>query len=686
MAHHLTTCTFCGVGCGLYLETAGNQVVGVYPSASHPTNAGRICVRGWHVHEVASSPDRLKHPLLRKGDRLEEVSWGEALEFAARRLREIRDRDGPDALAFLNSPRCSNEEAYLLQKLARAVIGTNNVHHGTGVYCNNSINVLIDMLGIPATTGSIRDLERSELILVDGVDLARRLPTLAGAVIRAKLRGARLIVVGTRRHRVAENADLFVQMRPNTEALLYGAMAKVIVDRGLMDLPFIRARCRDYEPFLEQVRHYDLLQAAAGCGVGADLIEKAALAYARASSAALLYSTSMEERTRDSIRAIINLTLLTGNLGKPGAGLFALTEQNNLQGVCDMGMLPDRLPGYSPVTDLAARAALESAWRCKLPEKPGVGARAIFTDRGGGRINGVWLGRYDPVSTVLLGDVASTLRQMDLVVMQHLFLNDTAPYAHLVLPTTAFGEEQVSFTSTERRIQLAQRALEPPDGPRPAWQQLTQLARMLGADWNYQSPAEIMEEIGQVVPFYGGASYENLVRDYGRQWPCSKDRPLGTARLFAENASKRFRFEAVPVPETAPPPVQYPLTLVFGNSLYYWNQNVLIRHSETLKREYRILSLDYPDGFVEIHEEDAKRLGIRDGEKVRLRTAEATADSIARVTREVMPGTVFVPYFVRHVEQQILGAAGDGGKLVPVRVEKETEAQALPVPGRKEAA
>src|SRR5271157_235541 len=232
VAQKRTTCTFCGVGCGLYLETSGNQIVGAYPSVSHPTNAGRLCVRGWHVHEVASSPDRLKKPLLKKNGRFQEVTWEEALGFIATRLKEIRGQHGPDALAFLNSPRCSNEEAYLLQKLARAVIGTNNVDHGTGVYCNNSIDVLLEMIGVPATTNSVEELAVSDVIVVDSVDLARQLPTIGGVVIRAKLNGAKLVVIDTRRHRVAESADIFLQIKPGTKTFLYGAMAKVIQDRG----------------------------------------------------------------------------------------------------------------------------------------------------------------------------------------------------------------------------------------------------------------------------------------------------------------------------------------------------------------------------------------------------------------------------------------------------------------------
>jgi predicted molibdopterin-dependent oxidoreductase YjgC len=673
MANTLTTCTFCGVGCGLYLDTRDNQVVGVYPSVSHPANQGRICIRGWHVHEIASSPDRLKAPLLRKNGAFEEVSWDEALGFIAMRMREIRNQQGPDALAFSNSPRCSNEESYLLQKLARAVIGTNNVHHGTGAYSNNAINILMEMLGAAASTNSTAELAESKVIVVDGVDLARRLPTIGGAVIRAKLNGAKLIVVGTRRHRVAESADIFLQIRPGTETLLYGAMAKVIVDRGLMKLSFIKSRCRDYEDFLAAVYNYDLLRAAEGCGVPAKLIEEAALAYANAVSAALLFSTSMEDRNRESIRAVVNLALLTGNVGKRGAGIFALTEQNNLQGVCDVGMLPDRLPGYDPVTDAGARAALEALWGAKVPGVPGLGSRALLTNRGNGKVRAIWLSRYDPVNTAFLGDVAGQLQKLELLVVQHLFMNETAQYAHVVLPTTAFGEEEVSFTSTDRRIQLAQRVIDPPPGLTPAWEQIMRVAQLLGAKWNYQSAADVMDEIGEAVPFYSGASYANLSREYGRQWPCTKDRPLGTAFLFANsNGNHAFKFVAVPKPaQPTPPPKEFPLTLVFGNSLYYWNQNVLIRHSETLKREYRILMLDYPEGFVEVNHEDAKELGIRDGEHIGLRTTDARSVATARVTGEVRAGTIFVPHFMRNVERDILGATGDSRRLVPVRVERE---------------
>jgi predicted molibdopterin-dependent oxidoreductase YjgC len=671
MAHNLTTCTFCGVGCGLYLETSGSRVIGAYPSMSHPTNAGRICVRGWHVHEVASSPDRLRAPLLRKKGVLTECSWEEAIDFVATRLLHIRDIHGPDSIAFLVSPRSSNEEAYLIQKLARAVIGTNNVDHGTGVYCNNSINVLLEMIGVAAATNSISDLGESDVILVDQVDLFRKLPTIGGAVIRAKVNGTRLISVGMRQNRVAESADVFLQVKPDSEAVLYGAMAKVIVDRGLADRAFIRAHCDAYDDFVAQVREYDLLKSAETCGVSADSIEQAALMLAQAKSAALLFST-VEAARSESVQALVNLGLLTGNIGRTRGGLFPLAEQNNLQGVCDLGILPNRFPGYCSITDDACRDNLEALWKVKLPRTPGLGARNVLTDRGHGSVKALWLCRYNPVRSALFGEPRKTLPEFDLVVAQHPFLTADSQFATVVLPTVLFGEEEVTFTNTERRIQLAHKVVEPAAGAKPAWNQIAEVARAMGADWVYNSGADVMKEIGEAVPFYGGANYENLDQEYGRQWPCTKDRPLGTPRLFAQpngGGQARFRFEPVGFSRQAAPENKS-LTLVFGHSLYYWHQDALVQHSETLKREYNILFLDYPKGFVEINTADAKELGIRDGEMIRLVTAGGAAQATARVTPEIRAGTVFVPYFMAEVEMNIFGAAGDVDRTVPVRLEK----------------
>ncbi len=675
MAHKLTTCTFCGVGCGIYLETVGNRIVGAYPSMSHPTNQGRICVRGWHVNEVASAPDRLLTPLLQKNGDFQEVSWDDAYGFIAERLTDIRSHAGPDAIGFLNSPRGSNEESYLLQKFARAAIGTNNVDHGMGVYRNNSIEILLAMLGVPATTSSVAELAESDAIIVNGVDPGLQLPTIGGRVMRAKLKGARLIVIDPRRHRLAEHADCFLQVRPGSDAALYGAMAKVIIDRGLMDTSFLKAHCQNYEAFLEQIHTYDILWAAEHCGVPSGLIEEAALLYARARAAAILFSTGVEAHGGEGIRALVNLVLLTGNIGKAGAGLFALTEHNNLQGVCDMGMLPNRLPGYVPVADEAGRQRLEALWRTRLPVGGGRDARALLEQAGSGRLRALWLCRHDPVMATS-AQVAACLRELDLVVVQHPFMTETAKYANVVLPVAGFGEEQVTFTNTERRIQLVAQAVEPPAGILPAWQQIAHMAGYFGKRWEYASPAAVMVEIGQAVPFYEGASYENLAREYGRQWPCTKDKPLGTRFLF-EDGIPGHPFTLAAIPRPGPnicASAEYPFALTFGHSLYYWHRNVLIQHSETLKREYQILLLDYPGGFVDINSEDAQQLGIRDGQRVRLAAPGGAAVTLARVTHEVKRGMIFVPYFLGEVRDQILGKAvrapGDGPAAVCVRVER----------------
>ena len=674
MSHKLTTCTFCGVGCGIYLETAGNEITGAYPSMSHPSNQGRICVRGWHVHEVANSPDRLREPLIKKNGAFQPVGWAEAYDFIAGRLREIRNRHGPAAIGFLNSARCANEDGYVLQKFARSVIGTNNVDQGTSLYRNNSVEVLRDMLGVPAATNSIAELMKSKVIVVSEIDLGQQLPTIGGWVIRAKLAGAKLIVVGARRHRVAEHADFFLQSRPGTEVFLYGAMAKVIVDRGLMNLAFIQARCRNYAAFLKNIESFDLLLAAERCGVPAKLIEQAAIVYGQAAAAMILYSTGAEASGVEPIQAMANLTLLTGNLGKEGAGLLPLAEHNNLQGGCDMGLGPDYLPGYQPVSDPAARARLEKLWGTPVPVTPGLDTSAMLAS--GTKLKALWLDRHNPVVSATFCDARAALEPMELVVLQNLFMTPTAECAHVILPTVAFGEEDNTFTSTDRRIQLATKMVEPPPGLVTAWQQVLAVANRLGAAWTYGSSADILREIGRVVPFYEAATPENLARDYGRQWPCTHDQPLGTRFLFEDpKDAPLFRFVPVRVPSApvcASP--DFPLALTFGHSLYYWHQNTLVQHSETLKREYRILLLDFPDGFVEMHPEDAAALHLRNGAKIRLVAGTGAATTFARVTNEVRRGMIYVPYFLQDLSRQILGEVKTedraGRRAVCVRVEK----------------
>lgn len=626
------------------------------------------------MHEVSSSPDRLTQPLIRKNGSFVPVSWEEAISFIVAGVKEIRDAHGPESLAFLNSPRCSNEESYLLQKFARTIIGTNNVDHGGSLHRINTIDVLQEMIGVPASTSSIDELEKTRLIIVDGIDLGKQLPTIGGRVLRAKLGGATLITIGSRNHRVASHADLAVRIKPDTDLLLYGAMGKVIVDRGLMNLKFIKEHCAGYERWLERVQEFDVLWAAEHCGVAPEIIEQAAIAYATAPSAMILYSTGVEARGKAAVQALVNLVLLTGNIGREGAGLMPLAEYNNLQGGCDMGMLPDRLPGYREVEDAGARKELEDLWGVKLPGKPGLDIWSILSSDS--PVRGLWIDRLNPVITAAMTDVTQKLESLDFLVVQHMFMTETAKSAHVVLPVVAFGEERVSFTSTERRIQLAEKAIEPPLGLSSAWEQIAGVANRLGANWHYDTASDVMAEIGQAVSFYSGAAYENLQREYGRQWPCTKDKPLGTRFLFEDGFPKsQFKFAPIDRPEgLSRASAQYPFVLAIGYSLYYWHRNILVRRSETLRREYGILLLDYPDGFVEINTEDAGRLGVRDGAAIRLVAKTGSVVTTARVTDEVRPGMVFLPYFQSEIARKMhwseAAKTRTGNSRIFVRVEK----------------
>jgi formate dehydrogenase (coenzyme F420) alpha subunit len=669
VGHHLSTCTFCGVGCGIYLETQNGEIAGVYPSMSHPANQGRICVRGWHVYEIASASDRLQAPLVRKNGALVEVGFEEAYEVIAKRLSQIKDRYGPGAIGFLSSARCGNEDGYLLQKLARAVVGTNSVDQGTNFYRAKNVDVLRRMLGVAAATNPIGDIFSSKAIVLNRIDIGQQLPTIGGAIIRAHHNGAKLIVIGDRRHRVAEHADIFLNIKPDTEGFLYAAMAKIIIDRGIMDLDFIRARCSGYQEFIENIQTFDLLLAARRCDVDPALIEQAALLYAQNTPGMMLYSAGTEDIAEGSLNAMVNLVLLSGNLGKPGSGLMPLSEHNNAQGGCDMGVMPQYLPGYVRVDDTAGRARLEHCWKVKLPHAPGLDAAGMFAPAT--PLKALWLDRHNPVVSASYRDAGDTLKNMEFVVLQNLFMTKTAQFAHVVLPVAAYGEEEATFTSTERRIQRAVKAIEPRFGLPSAWQQVAAVANRMGASWMYCSLDDVLAEIAATVPDYEAVSTENLSRDYGRQWPCTHDRPLGTPRLFTESKPQRkFSFENIRfTPETQTSNKDYPFALSFGHSLYYWHQNTLIRHSETLKREYGILLLDYPEGFVEINDRDASALSLRDGQKIKLVSAGGEAITYARVTSEVRHGAVFVPFFLQDVMKSI-GRGSGAGASIQVRIEK----------------
>ena len=547
--------------------------------------------------------------------------------------------------------------------------------HGLGVYRNNSIDVLLAMLGVPASTNSVGELDTSDAIIVNGVDLGLQLPTIGGRVMRAKLKGAKLIVIDPRRHRLAEHADCFLQVRPGSDAALYGAMAKVIVDRGLFDARFLKAHCRNVEAFLEAVHAYDVLWAADACGIAPELIEEAAVTYGRAPAAAILFSTGVEASGVEAIQALVNLALLTGNIGKAGGGRLRAHGAQQPPGRLRHGH------AAQPAARLRAggghrrapllRGALGSA--PSRQARPGRGAAARPP------------GARAPCAPCGFADTTRSWRPLPTLrpsFGSSTWSSSSTPSSprRPSTPTSScpWRRSARSRSPSRTRNAASSSSARPPTrhpGSRRPGDKSREMAKILGAGWDYATSAEVMREIGRTVPFYASASYENLARDYGRQWPCTSDKPLGTRFLFEEGVTGQ-PFSLVPIPRPSRPPwasEDYPFTLSFGHSLYYWHQNVLIQHSETLKREYQILLLDYPEGFVDINADDAKRLEIRDGAKVRLVGVAGAAVTWARVTREVKSGMIFVPYFLREVREQLLGEAASSprGGRVPVCIRLE---------------
>lgn len=671
MPHILTTCTYCGVGCGVYLTTDGVRITGVFPSSSHPCNKGRLCIRGWHLHELAMSPHRMYRPLVRKNGTLEPVSWIEAFAFIHKKLNECISKYGPSSIAFYTGPRSSNEDAYLLQKFARVIIGTNNVDHGAGAYSNASLDILMEMMGIPGSTASIEDIMKAEVILIDEIDLAKQLPTIGGWILHAKDHGIKIISVNPRLDVISKQADIHLNLRPGTELWLYGAIGKFLIEKNFVNHEFLTQYCDNVEVAIKAFLEFDISKASKVCDIPSERIEEAATILGKANRIIVMYSTGLEVREPNGLRALLNLVLLRGGVGRSGAGILALTEHCNLQGTCDVGALPRFFPGYRSVKDLEARKEFERIWKIRLSPDFGISAQECFQEGEKTPIKAVWLLRYDPMIASTLLKVEEALAEMELVIVQDLFPTRLLDYATVVIPTPAFGEEEGTFTNTERRVQKLSKAKEPPFEIIPAWKVLTKLADLWGHSWRYEKAADVFDEIKRVVPFYAGIDYYNLSTPYGVRWYHGIENFQEPQACVDFN--KKLRMSRISVPFIEVDAGQdYPFALVFGRHIYYWNLDPYVQNSETLKREYRVLLLDYPDGFVELHPKDALQIGVKDGQRVKIISPMRDVETVVRITEEVRPGTIYVPFYVREVVKGIWKDNGEIGSLtrpIFVRVE-----------------
>lgn len=637
-----TTCPYCGVGCELEVGTREGRIAQIKPSLSAPVNKGHLCVKGRYAFEYVYAPDRVTRPMLRRDKEWHEVDWSKAIAFTAGELRRILEQYGPESIGILGSARATNEENYLAQKFARVVIGSNNVDCCARVCHAPSATALKRMLGTGASTSAFDDIELAHTILVAGSNATENHPVVGARIKQAVRKGARLVVVDPRRTELAEWAEVHLSPRPGTDIPLFHAMAHVILEENLSDPSFLAGRVEGLDEFRQAIQQWTPGRAAEVAGVAPEAIQRAARLYATAKPAISFHGLGLAEHFQGSetVMALINLALLTGNLGRPGSGVNPLRGQNNVQGAAHMGCEPGLLTGSQPLPK--ARASFERVWQHPIPAGRGLNLMQMLDAAAAGKLKAMWLIGYDVFFTMPLAHrTREALQNLELLVVQDMFENESAKgFAHVFLPAASSFEKDGTFMNSERRIQRIRRVIPPLGDSKPDWEILGLVAGAMGSGqhFSYHSAEEIWNEVRQVWRAGAGISYARL-EQAGLQWPCPSEDHPGTVRLHAEAfaASRTARLEAVPYlgsPEETSE--EYPFMLITGRSLYAFNAGTMTGRSRNIRLR--------PTDYLEVSPTDASRLGLEEGQTVRVRSRYGEAVLPAKLNTGIKPGELFATF------------------------------------------
>lgn len=635
-----SVCGYCGVGCRVRIEAAAGRVLRIAGVGEASVNRGHLCAKGRYAHSYQAHRDRLLEPLLRQGTELEPVSWDRAISWLSRRLREVRDDHGGDALGAITSSRSTNEACYLLQKLFRTAIGTNNIDCCARVCHSSTAEALAAVTGTGAATASYADIEAAERIVVVGANPTEAHPVIGARIKQARLRGAVLVVIDPRRIELADYAEVHLAPRPGTNVALFNALAYLLISQGMVDLSYINERTEGLETLRELLEGASVNEAIDACGVEAAALRRVAPILGRGPTL-FVHGLGLSEQSQGtaSVMALCNLALLSGSMGRRGAGMLPLRGQNNVQGNADMGAMPDTLTGYQGIGDATARRHFARLWGKPPPKRPGMTLPEMVDAAGRGELRALWVQGEDIAQSESRQDqVIAALQRLDLLVVQDLFLCETARYAHLILPAAGALEQEGTFTNAERRIQRVRPAVSPPGQARPDADVIIAVAHALGEPWNYSGPADIMDEIAQAAPkLFGGVAYERLDGE-GLQWPCPTREHPGTETLHATRFVRgRARLTAVPyepAPEVAD--AEFPLLLITGRVLHHYNVGTMTRRTPSLE----LAGTD----ALEIHPTDAGPLGLLDGEAAEVQSRWGTVRVPAVHSTRVAPGTAFLSF------------------------------------------
>jgi len=612
-----TVCTYCGVGCSFEVWTKDREILKIQTHAEAPVNGVSTCVKGKWGWDFVNSEERLTKPLIRKGDEFVESTWEEALNLVAEKLGTIKETYGPDSIGYIASSKCSNEENYLFQKFARAVMGTNNVDNCSR-YCQSPATTgLMRTVGLGGDSGTIEDIMASELIIVVGANPAESHPVLATRIKRAhKLHGQKLIVADLREHELAQRADFLVHPKPSTDLIWLSAVTKYILDQGWEDKEFLKNRVNGLDSYVASLEKYTLPYAAEKTGLTEDELIKLATMIHEAKSACILWAMGVTQHkgATDTSTAISNLLLITGNYGRTGTGAYPLRGHNNVQGACDFGTMPAWMPGYEPVQDKEVRERYEKAWGVKLPEEPGMDNHHMVEGMDKGKLKALYLfGEDMSLVDANSNHVNAAFERLEFFVVQDVFFSKTAQFADVVLPAAPSLEKDGTFTNTERRIQRFHKVLEPLGDSKPDWEIFQEVANRLGANWNYKHPSEIMDEAASLAPLFAGVSYERLEEWNSQVWPVLKD---GTSTpLLYKN---RF---ALPDGKARLVPVEWTPPFVAGEEFdLHLNNGRLLEHFHEGNMTYRSEGLTHkvPHPWLEVSLELAKERNLEDGALVEL--------------------------------------------------------------------
>ncbi len=652
----VTTCGYCGVGCSFKAEMKGESVVRMVPNLNGASNHGHACVKGRFAWGYATHPDRVKRPMIRARieDPWREVSWDEAIAYAARELRRIQSRYGRESIGGITSSRCTNEETYLVQKMVRAAFGNNNVDTCARVCHSPTGYGLKTAFGTSATTQDFDSVRKADVIMIIGANPTEGHPVFGSALKRRIREGAKLIVIDPRQTEIVKlphvAASYHLKIRPGANVALINAMAQTVMAEGLADLDFVAKRCdqKEFEIWrkfiLEPRNSPEAVEPITG--VPAAELRAAARLYASVPNAAIYYGLGVTEHSQGTtmVLGLANLAMATGNIGRPGVGVNPLRGQNNVQGSCDMGSFPRELPGYRDIDDDVVRGMFERDWGVTIDSEPGFRIPNMMDAALDGSFKGLYVQGEDPVqSEPDSAHVIKALKEMECVVLQDIFLNETSKYAHVILPGSSFLEKDGTFTNSERRVSRVRKVMEPLAGYQD-WQVTCLLSAALGYPMEYSHPSEIMDEIARLTPTFSGVSYEKLERLGGVQWPCNDAAPEGTPTMhvgrFVRGLGKFTVTAYIPTQERTS--ARFPLILTTGRILTQYNVG-----SQTRRTENASL---HAEDLLEIHPHDAAQRGIREGAWVNVRSRKGVTRLRAQLSERMQPGVVYTTF--HHPESQ----------------------------------